>query len=156
MDITKLIWTKNVKPLYPSKENEWAYDEEGQTFDLHWRNKNKQDENNAGKQLEKGDIILLRQRGKVTHIVKLLDHDFSYEKSDSINEFNIYRHVEVVWITDDWCNPPSTDQFFKPKIQFPQSGKVFRLENLKAYKQRWDKQGLFQFQQHVLNELKIC
>ncbi|BAT51289.1 hypothetical protein NOS3756_02120 [Nostoc sp. NIES-3756] len=155
MDITKLKWTKNVTPLYPRREIEWAYNQERQTFKLHWRNKNKQDEKNA-KNPEEGDIILLRQRGKVTHLVKLLDNDFSREPPDSISEFNIYRDVEVVWITDNWCNPPSIDKFFEPKIQFPRSGKVYRLENLKAYKQRWDKQGLSHFQQHVLKELKIC
>jgi hypothetical protein len=155
MDITKLKWTKNVTPLYPIREIKWAYNQEGQTFNLHWRNKNNQDESNAGEHLQKGDIILLRQRGKVTHLVKLLDNNFSREQSDSINEFNIYRDVEVVWITDDWDNAPSLDQVFASKIKFPRGGKVCRIENLKAYKEHWEKQGLAKFQQHVIEKLKI-
>lgn len=155
MDITKLIWTKNVTPLYPAKKNDWAYSPEEPPSKLHWRNKNNQDEKNAGEQLKQGDIILLRQRGKVTHLVKLLDNNFSREQSDSINEFNIYRDVEIVWITDDWDNAPSLDQVFASKIKFPRGGKVCRIENLKAYKENWEKQGLAKFQQHVIEKLKI-
>lgn len=154
MDITKLIWTKNVTPLYPAKKNDWAYRLEKSTFKLHWRNKDNQDKNNAGKP-EEGDIILLRQRGKVTHLVKLRDNDCNLEESELKTEFNIYRHVEIIWITDDWDNAPSLDQVFVSKIKFPRGGKVCRIENLKAYKERWEKQGLAKFQQQVIEQLKI-
>jgi len=137
MDITKLIWTKNVTPLYPTKEEKWAYPPQEKPFRLHWRNKNNQDIKNAGEQLKQGDIILLRQRGKVTHLVKLVDNDCNHEESELKTEFNIYRLVELVWITDDWDNAPSLNQVFASKIKFPRGGKVCRIENLKAYKEHW-------------------
>ncbi|MEH2212476.1 hypothetical protein [Nostoc sp.] len=154
MDITKLTWTKNIKAFYPTKQERWAYNKVSNIFELHWRNKNKQDEKNANKPAE-GELILLRQLGRVTHIVKILDSQFSYLQTNAENEFNIYRHVEVVWITDNWDNPPSTDEFFEPKIQFPMGGTAYKLERIKAFKQRWDEQGLLEFQKHVQKELKI-
>ncbi|MEH1937532.1 MAG: hypothetical protein V7L14_28255 [Nostoc sp.] len=154
MDITKLNWTKNIKPFYPTKQGRWAYDKVSNTFELNWRNKNNQDEKNANKPTE-GELILLRQLGRVTHIVKILDSQFSYVQTNAENEFNIYRHVEVVWITDNWDNPPSTDEFFEPKIHFPMGGTAYKLERIKAFKQRWDEQGLLEFQKHVQKELKI-
>jgi hypothetical protein len=87
MNLERLQWTKNVKPA-----EGWAYCEfkKGELFKLAW----KDDEANANR-LERGDLILLRQHGYVTHIVKVLNRQA--EREDWQSDWNLYRIVEVVW-----------------------------------------------------------
>ena len=151
-DITKLKWTKNIKVLY-KEHGKWAASNVGEHFNLVWRNKDNKDEKNA-EEPQEGELILLRQRGRITHIVELLDSQVSYSTT-ARDEFNIYRHVEVFWITDNWENPPSTDKLFAHGINFPANGKVHQLENLKAFKHRWEKEGLPAFQREVQKVLNI-
>jgi len=66
MDLQALKWTKNVR----RNDGTWAYRKYkvSDPFQLEW----KDDEVNANKP-EKGSLILLRQQGYVTHLVKVLD-----------------------------------------------------------------------------------
>lgn len=73
MKLSRLKWTKNVKDLGGQP---WAYHQfdNGQLFKLAWRN----NQENANKP-ERGDFILLRQRGFVSHLVRVLDHQAERE-----------------------------------------------------------------------------
>jgi hypothetical protein len=65
-------------------------------------------------------------------------------------EFNIYRLVQVVWITNNWNTPPDKDRVFDGHINFPTNGRVIELENIGGFQQRWkDTGGLPAFQQHI-------
>lgn len=61
----------------------------GKLFKLAW----KDDEGNANKP-QRGDLLLIRQSGYVTYLVKILDYKSARE--DWQGDFNIYRIVEVL------------------------------------------------------------
>lgn len=84
MNLERLQWTKNVRP-----DEGWAYCEskKGELFKLVW----KDDEANASRP-EKDDLILLRQHGYVTHLVKVLNRQA--EREDTLSNWNLYRIVE--------------------------------------------------------------
>lgn len=155
MDLNRLIWTKNVKPLSSER---WAYENiapiypELKIFTLHWRNLKCRDEINA-KTPQEGELMILRQRSKVTHIVQMLKNQL-YPDKNAGDKFNIYRIVQVVWMTDNWDNPLDTNTVFGCGIKFPPNGKAIRLEKLQAFQERWNTEGLA-FQQHVQNILNI-
>ncbi|MBD2412575.1 hypothetical protein FACHB389_00975 [Nostoc calcicola FACHB-389] len=155
MDLNGLIWTKNVKPI---DGEYWAYESisiinpDLKIFALHWRNQEGKDEDNA-KAPQEGELMILRQYGKVTHIVEMLN-DRLYREKNTGDGFNIYRLVQVVWITDNWHNPPENHKLFDCTINFPRFGKAIKLENIHAFQERWGKEKLA-FQQHVRNVLNI-
>jgi hypothetical protein len=135
MDLTGLRWTKNVK--HQGDDKYWAYDninsENG--FFLHWKTEYKP---NACKPNE-GELIILRQRAKVTHIVKLLNNTLYDYRSGA--EFDMGRLVRVVWMTKDWDNSPENKEVFGCSIEFPRFGKVIALENIREFKDHWDSNG---------------
>ncbi len=67
MNLYRLKWTKNVR----SSDGEWAYSEVkvSDLFKLAWK-----DNATDASKLDKDDLVLLRQKGFVTHLVKILDH----------------------------------------------------------------------------------
>ncbi len=80
MDLSQLKWLKNVKP-----DQGWAYNKldempipEARIFRLHWRSQD--DKANAQKPL-KGDLVVLVQSARGTHIVEMLD-DVVYENTE--------------------------------------------------------------------------
>ncbi|XHR85752.1 MAG: hypothetical protein ACFKPT_16460 [Gloeotrichia echinulata GP01] len=83
-------------------DDKWAYSryKVHDLFKLAW----KDSEDNARKP-EKDDLILLRQRGYVTHLVRVLD--YKPEREDWKGDYDIYRIVEVFW-TIDFVNPPAS------------------------------------------------
>ncbi|MBD2606609.1 hypothetical protein H6G81_19250 [Scytonema hofmannii FACHB-248] len=149
MDLTELKWTKNINHQDGNKYCAYHIDPDLKIFKLHWK---KGQEENALKPKE-GQLIILRQRTKVTHIVKLLNNTLYKEPHDT--EFNIYRLVQVVWIADYWSVPPDQDIIFGFHVHL-QGGKVMELETLPAFKTYWDSRGgLAEFQNHVLKVLKL-
>ncbi|MEL7245412.1 MAG: hypothetical protein AAGM40_24205 [Cyanobacteria bacterium J06573_2] len=160
MHLTGLKWTKNVKKIYykNSNESQWAYDKYKKHAEcqLFWRNLNNRDKINADAP-NKNEYILLRQNGAITHLVQVMDEKYQRLKEEDRIEFNIFRWVKIVWITQDWENPPKIDKFFESGIHFPQSGKVYEIEKLKAFKQRWTEKGLTltNFQDYIQRELRI-
>lgn len=138
-----LQWTKNVKPA-----ERWAYCEfkKGELFKLAW----KEDEANANRP-KRDDLILLRQHGYVTHLVKVLNRQV--EREDSPNDWNLYRIVEVVWAIGGTNPPPSLKAdliFGYSGVLAYMGGDVMKLEELPTFKNAWDGQGgLLAFQQHV-------
>ncbi|NDJ25421.1 hypothetical protein GS682_28040 [Nostoc sp. B(2019)] len=149
MDLTGLKWCKNVN--HQGTDKYWAYNDNftSRMFLLNWRSVYKE---NAHKPKE-GELILLRQHAKITHIVKLLNHVIYADGSDS--EFNIGRLVQVVWITNNWDNLPSNEDIFGCPVIFPPNGKVISLENKEDFEQHWhiSKNGWLEFQNHVQEKL---
>ncbi len=103
MDLSRLIWLKNVKPQLNGLH--WAYKvysmdmKDAKIFRLNWRNR--ESRKNAETPLE-GELMLLLQHGQVTHIVKFLDSEV-YEISQ--NDWGIHRVVKAIWMPPegvDW------------------------------------------------------
>jgi hypothetical protein len=151
MDLTNLKWTKNVK--HPNGKS-WAYDsfKGGNLFKLNW----KDDTNNANKP-DKNNLILLRQKGYVTHLVKVLD--YRHEREDWEGNYNIYRIVEVFWVIDfnELCPRASSDNVLGyPEARNYQGGNIMKLETLPTFKEYWDiNGGLDSFRDHVNQMLNL-
>lgn len=152
MDLQNLKWTKNVK----RGDRAWAYSQfkVDNLFKLEW----KDNETNANKP-KKGDLILLRQKGYVTHLVKVLD--YKAEREDLKDDWNIYRIVEVVW-TINFDNPSRLAKvkaeiiFDYPEVLDYQSGDAMELESLPTFTNHWDtKGGLIGFQTHIQSLLAL-
>lgn len=149
MDLKQLKWTKNVKH---QKSENWAYPIEAihpelKIFPLYWRNSKHRDEGNAGTPKE-GELILLRQRAKVTHLVQLINNQLYFNK-DAGDEFNIYRLVQVVGMVNNWEKAPDNSEVFDCDINFPANGKVIKLENVQDFQNRWNQEGLEKFPEHI-------
>lgn len=147
LNLQNLKWTKNVKPV----DGSYAYSDHkvSSLFKLAW----KDNQENADKP-QRNDLILLRQYGYVTHLVKVLD---SQSAQDGEDNFSIYRIVEVIW-TIDCSNPPEfsrADNIFGfPGVLKFMGGKVMELETLPTFKQRWSgENGLSAFHKHVYSKL---
>lgn len=148
MNLQALQWTKNILP----DDGSYAYSEfkVGKLFKLAWR----KDEANANEP-KRNDLILLRQHGYVTHLVKVLNHQAELE--DWKGDFNIYRIVEVVW-TIDCSNRPiaaKADAIFGyPEVLNYQRGNIMELKKLPTFSEAWESRGgLTAFQDHVKSKL---
>ena len=147
MDLERLYWTKSVTPAHGYAYCEF---EVSKLFKLAW----KDDEDNANRP-ERNDLILLRQHGYVTHLVKVLNRHAEFE--DWQGEFNIYRIVEVLW-TIDCRNPPisaKADAIFDySAVLRYQGGDAMKLQDLPTFNIAWDSRGgLSAFQSHVQSRL---
>jgi len=145
-----LKWTKNVK----RHDGDWAYSryKVHDLFKLAW----KDNEDNTRKP-EKDDLIFLRQHGYVTHLVRVLD--YKPEREDWKGDYDIYRIVEVFW-TIDFVNPPASvkaDKMFDYEaVLHYRGGNVMKLDDLPAFKSRWDHDGgLKGFQTHIQSLLEL-
>lgn len=129
MDLIQLKWIKNVKHQVSDKK--WAYKYHNnnenkpilkdENFELNWRSS--RDKNNAQKP-NKGDLMLLLQRAKVTHVVEFLDDKvYEYDR----NEWSIHRKVKVIWI--------SPKKFLSNSLGRSSSSK--RIFWLRLYRRRW-------------------
>lgn len=143
-----LKWTKNVRP----NGGNYAYSQfkVSNLFKLAW----KDDKKNADRP-ERSDLILLRQHGYATHLVKVLD--CQSEKEDCQHEYDIYRIVEVIW-TMDCDNSPEFAKagniFGYPEVLSYQGGDVMKLEDLPTFQKRWNTEGgLSAFHKHLHKEL---
>ena len=159
MNFSNLKWTKSITP---QDYELWAYSDfkVHYLFKLNWKN----NKTNADKP-QKDDLILLRQRGYVTHLVKVLDYksevesckdDFSIYQEDN---FRIYRIVEILWIIP-WDNPPiiaKADELFGYKeVLHYHGGDVMELNTLPSFHKHWGNNGgLDSFQNRVLTMLNL-
>ncbi|WP_290878798.1 hypothetical protein [Fischerella sp.] len=151
MDLKNLKWTKNVTP----QGNEWwAYSKfnAGYLFKLHWRD----NKTNADKP-QKDDLILLRQRGHVTHLVKVLDYKSEYDIWPG--DFNIYRIVETIWAIN-WESPPTSAKanqvFGYDEVLRYESGDVMELKTLPTFQKYWNtNDGFDKFKNHVCTILNL-
>lgn len=149
MDLSQLKWLKNVRP-----DQGWAYDKldempipEAKIFRLHWRS---QDDKANAQQPLKGDLVVLVQSARGTHIVEMLD-DVVYENTEK--EWGIYRIVKAVWMPPkgvDWWKLPHQKEIFGVE-HLPQNGLVHKIPtDGMLQSQYWkDMEGLQGFQQHL-------
>jgi len=162
MDFSKLKWTKNIRP--DKKCADWAFMPvrgeslpmelpEASIFGLTWKNIH---ENNARKP-EQGDLILLHQHAKVTHIAKFLDSKLYNNINNS--DWGIYRVVRAVWTPPagkDWATLPHHDEMFGFDV-FIMDGFAHNLDEpgrMLKFHQHWNERGgLEGFQKHLATEL---
>jgi hypothetical protein len=146
MNLQQLFWTKNITP---QRGERWAYEhqEVGHKFHLNW----KKNEINANK-LKLYDSILLRQKGYVTHVVKVLDNELQYE--DWVGDFSIYRLVETLWVIewDKISRSNKADQIFSYPVRY-HSGNVMDLRTLPTFQNYWDKKGGIEVFQKRISEM---
>ncbi|MFQ4134913.1 toll/interleukin-1 receptor domain-containing protein [Nodosilinea sp. PGN35] len=144
-DPTKILFIKNVKD--PS--GRWAYLIDGvlpsktPIFELMWR------PNGRGIDRPKaGDLMLLHQQAKVTHLVEFLDEDI--RKTDVGN----FRLVKVIWMPKhkDWHLLPHQKEIlgFDPKYRDGNTHS-FRSPNFIRFNQAWKE--LKDFQYNLLEHL---
>jgi hypothetical protein len=149
MDLQCLFWTKNI---VPQGEEKWAYKpfKVGDKLHLNW----KSNEVNANKP-ELGDLILLRQRGYVTHLVRVSDDELKYESWRG--DFSIYRLVEVLWAID-WdilSDSKRAETIFSYPVRY-RSGNIMDIRTLPTFQKYWDKNGgLSAFQRQVREMLDL-
>jgi hypothetical protein len=154
MDLSQLKWIKNVN--YQNKNKHWAYNKldemsipEAKIFCLNWQGY--KDKLNA-QQPFKGDLMLLLQRAKVTHVVEFLD-DEVYENDQP--EWGIYRIVKALWMPPknlDWKKFPH-QRFVFGFNHLVGDGKAHCLASankMPQFHQYWDHEGgLSTFQKHL-------
>lgn len=153
MDLHELRWIKNVN----ATEGNWVYTHEDVSyhylvpeFHLHWNIKAKE---NAQKP-NPGDFILLCQRTRVTHLVKVLD-DTVYEAQD-FPDFPFQRRVQVMWMAEKpWEEKaPHQNEVFGFDFRF-RHGKAINLENVTALKEYFGEGELAAFRERVKEKLAL-
>jgi hypothetical protein len=147
-DPSKILFLKNVR----DPDGSWAYTIdrirdmggvlESRVFELFWLSTSR-----GAKTASKGDLMLLNQFAKITHVVEILDNEVRE------NEAGYFRWVRIVWMPDeqDWSQLPHQRDvigFEPPTIG---GGTAYSLSNLSKLKKRWD--TFPAFQQHVFQAL---
>jgi hypothetical protein len=154
IDLTRLKWTKNVNHPEPDKwayrHNEVHYPYLVPEFNLHWKN-------GADANIRKpqdGDIILLRQRTKITHLVMVLDDKIQNDPTNGNHQ--LFRRVQVLWMPQEpWEKAPQQNDFFGFDIDL-QGGKAMILDNITALTEEFkDKGGINAFQDRVAEQLGL-
>lgn len=138
-------------------EADWAYKHEDVSypylvpeFHLHWNI-------NAKENVQKpspGDRILLCQRTRVTHLVKVLD-DIVYEDRH-FPDFPFQRRVQVMWMAPNpWDEAPHQNEVFGFDFRF-RHGKAINLENVTALEEYFgDEGGIVGFRERVKEKLAL-
>jgi transcriptional regulator with XRE-family HTH domain len=155
MDLSRMKWVKVVTPpndyqsywAYTPKEitsaiNEPVIHQNGLTiFPLGFKQEKAED-------LQSGDLIMLTQHSKVTHIVEILD-EHPYEKGGWYN-----RYVKIIWWKpdlDDWGRLPDRTEVLDCDLNI-QGGIPYKFTAFKKFNDRWGDR-LEAFQQHVAQHL---
>jgi transcriptional regulator with XRE-family HTH domain len=162
MDLSKLQWIKVVRPakgweVVRGKKGLWAYTPEhlitmqksgyqvihqnGLTiFPLGFRH-----ENAAKPQV--GDLMLLTQHAKITHVVEVLDEQ-PIPQDDWFS-----RYVKVIWWQPeaDWQPLPKKEEILGCKIQ-AMDGAPHRFDAFNDFREKWEDR-LDLFQAHVAEQL---
>lgn len=159
-DLSRLKWTKNV-----NNPDVWVYRHDYihypylvPEFDLHWA---KGQEANIRKP-QKGDLILLRQRTKVTHLVMTLDDQIGNIPNNPTHP--PIRRVQVLWMASEplntldaqiWDNAPSQDDVFGFNVHL-EGGKAIELDHIQNLNEEFkDQGGLAAFQKRVAEKLGL-
>jgi hypothetical protein len=160
IDLSRLKWTKNVNnpDVWVYRHDEIRYPCLVPEFNLHWA---KGEEVNIRKP-DVGDIILLRQQKKVTHLVMTLDDQIGNAPESPTHP--LIRRVQVLWMADEplntldakiWDNAPSQNDVFGFDVDL-QGGSVMLLDNIKALNETFkDQGGLTAFQKRVAEKLGL-
>ncbi len=136
----QILFIKNVKD-----PNDWAYtisrmrNPSSKEFDLMWRYGAHGSETPST-----GDLMILHQRAKVTHVVQFLDDEFIDKGT------GYFRKVKVVWMPkqDNWNKLPHQREIlgFSPKYADGNTHS-FLSQNFSTFTNRWDSLG--EFQNHI-------
>lgn len=142
-DSAKILFIKNVKD--PQR---WAYSlermgkPESRAFELMWRS------GSHGVNLpQSGDLMVLHQRAKVTHVVEFLDNQV--RQTDS----GFFRWVRAVWLAEqDWNQLPHQKDVlgFSPNYA---DGNTHSLNspNFSTFREAWS--SLEEFQKYIFKRL---
>lgn len=156
MNLKELRWTKNVNATH----GEWAYEHEEVSypylipeFRLHWKINAKEN----AKKPNSGDLILLRQRTRVTHLVKVIDDIVHEDRPFPDPDFTLWRRVQVMWMAPKpWDKAPHQNEVFGFDVEL-QGGKVMDIDNITALQEHFrDIGGITAFQENVRQVLGIC
>ena len=114
---------------------------ESGVFELYWPS------NKGVKSPSKGELMILNQRVKITHVVEMLDDDV---REDTAGYF---RWVQVVWMPDeeDWSQLPHQREVLGFEPPTFGGGTAYLLANLKGFQKKW--KNLEAFQKHVFQAL---
>ena len=155
MNLKELRWIKNVN----ATQGEWVYKHEEVSypylvpeFHLHWKINSKE---NAHKP-NPGDFILLCQRTRVTHLVKVLDNIVHEDSPFRDIGFPFYRRVQVMWMAPKpWDKAPHQNEVFGFDFRF-RHGKAINLENVTALEEYFgDEGGIVGFRERVKEKLAL-
>lgn len=149
-DPSRLLFLKNVR----DPNGGWAYSMnrirkmggliESRVFELFWLSTSR-----GAKSASKGDLMILNQHAKVTHIVEMLDDDVRE------NEAGYFRWVRVVWLPEegDWSQLPHQRDIigFEPPTIGGGTAYSFASTNFGTFQSAWN--SLEKFQQHVFQLL---
>ena len=144
-DSSKLLYIKNVRD-----SSGWAYTPkhiqrlddsvESRVFELFWSPAGK-----GAKSASKGDLMILNQQAKVTHVVEMLDDEVRR------NESGYFRWVRVVWMPqeEDWYQLPHQREIlgFEPPKIGGGTAYSFASPSFGKFHAAWN--SLQDFQQHV-------
>ncbi|MBD2007021.1 MULTISPECIES: hypothetical protein [Cyanophyceae] len=147
MNLDNLKWIKYVND---QGGKDWAYEEEKlhNIFPLNW----KADQIENAAKVQCGDLILLLQKGLVTHLVEVSD-DKPCKGDDS--EWGVVRQVKVMWIAnlkDENCIPRQRDLFGYSHKGYA-GGTVKKLEKLEDIPPTWHSLDIFR--RHVAGLLRL-
>lgn len=158
MDLSRLNWIKVVTP-----SNDWPH---------HWalspgeisESKEPTIQNNgltivplgfkAGKAdvLKSGDLMLLTQHAKITHVVEVLDEQ-PYEKGGWS-----HRYVKINWWQPDladWYKLPHREDVLGFDISI-YKGIPYKFTSFETFRERWDSQGgLDGFREYLAKQLEL-
>jgi hypothetical protein len=155
MDLSKLNWVKVVTPPHDWRSR-WAYTAEELKlmknvindngvviFPLGFRDSKANDP-------ALGDLILLTQHAKVSHIVEVLDEQAAAQDNDWF-----IRYVKVVWWKADELSLeslPKRDQILGFDLNI--RGSIpYKWESFETFCERWDEKR-DEFLSHIVAELK--
>ncbi|EKU97629.1 hypothetical protein Lepto7375DRAFT_6842 [Leptolyngbya sp. PCC 7375] len=142
-DISRIFYMKNVKA-----SNGWAYNLEhineiggstdSRVFELFWLASSR-----GAQAPSPGELIILHQRAKITHIVEILDIN-AYS-----NEEGTWRWVRALWMPPsktDWSQLPHQRDIlgFDPPTIVGGATLSFRSKNFSSFWKSWERIELFQ------------
>jgi transcriptional regulator with XRE-family HTH domain len=158
MDLSRLQWIKVVTPPTDYKSH-WAYTHqeiEGMKksdfqvishdsttiFPLGFRGK-------QSAHLDVGDLIVLKQHAKITHIVEVLDEQFF-----GTDEWS-HRYVKIIWWKPDidWDSLPHSKEVLGVDLT-PMKGTPYLFDSFESFRNTWQgTDSLKEFQAFVLDKL---
>ncbi|MBE7380707.1 MAG: toll/interleukin-1 receptor domain-containing protein [Leptolyngbya sp. SIO1E4] len=147
---SKLLFIKNVR----DPNGGWAYtldriqqmgaSLESRVFELFWLPTSK-----GARSASKGDLMILNQHAKVTHVVEMLDDEIRK------NDAGYFRWVQIVWLPaqKDWSQLPHQREIlgFEPPTIGGGATYSFASPNFGKFRAAWENLG--SFQQHVFKML---
>jgi hypothetical protein len=142
----RILWFKNIKPLYKQDKEAYLNSPEGTEFPLSFTRNAKQ-ENVASTRV--GDLIVLRQFGKVTHVVEVLDAE---PQETGHADWPLELAVKTLWHRPR-KQAPHQSAVFGTSINI-QRGQLHALLTNRQLKEFWEPQGgMANFQMHIAQYL---